>query len=228
MKLLAIDTSTVACSVALQVQEFVLQRHEEQEREHTRLLVPMIEDVLAEGECTLASLDALVLGIGPGSFIGLRIAASLVQGMAHGAGLRVAAVSSLLAVAEEVFESHETEQVYVAQDAHMDQVYLGCFAFGDGVELLSAERLQSQDRLPELDDGDSAVRIAAGAGWSRYPALWSVNADGFESRADVHFPSARYLLPAARRLVETDGLLDAAAVEPTYLREQVATPPRHP
>ncbi len=228
MKLLAVDTSTVACSVALQVEDIVLQRHEEQEREHTRLLVPMIEEVLAEGACTLSSLDALVLGVGPGSFIGLRISASLVQGMAHGAGLRVAPVSSMLAVAEEVFATQDADHVFVAQDAHMDQVYLGQYAFGDGVVPLQAERLQAKTRLAELDDGGREGRVAAGAGWQRYPELWSKNSDGFESLADICFPSARFLLPSARRMVTDRRLLDPAEIEPAYLRQDVATPPRHP
>ena len=226
MKLLAVDTSTVACSVALQLDDIVIDRHEEQEREHTRLVVPMIEDVLREGQCTLASLDALVLGIGPGSFIGLRIATSLVQGMAFGAGLRVAPVSSMLAVAEEVFTRYEADRVFVAQDAHMNEVYLGQFACEQTVVPVGDERLQAQSRLPELEAAADLQCFAAGAGWERYPEFWSANEAGFAGLADVRYPSARFLLPAAQRLRDADELRDPADIEPAYLRHEVAMPPR--
>ena len=86
MKLLAIDTSSLACSVALQAGEQIIERHEEQAREHTRLLMPLSGDVLAEAGMSVEQLDAIVLGNGPGSFIGMRIAASVAQGLAHGGG----------------------------------------------------------------------------------------------------------------------------------------------
>ena len=84
-KLLAIDTSSVACTVAASNGDAVVERHVEQPREHTRLLMPMIREVLNESEIALTDLDAIVLGNGPGSFIGMRIAASVSQGLAHGA-----------------------------------------------------------------------------------------------------------------------------------------------
>ena len=68
MNLLAIDTSSVACSVALQHGGDVAERHEEQAREHTRLLVPMIQELLQQASVELTDLDAIVLGNGPGSF----------------------------------------------------------------------------------------------------------------------------------------------------------------
>ncbi len=73
MRLLALDTSSIACSVAVQTDKTIVERYEEQPREHTRLLVPMIETSLDEAGITLADLDAIVLGNGPGSFIGMRI-----------------------------------------------------------------------------------------------------------------------------------------------------------
>ena len=113
MKLLAIDTSSLACSVALQHDGDLIERHEEQEREHTRLLVAMIRAVLDEAKMATSDLDAIVLGNGPGSFIGMRIAASVAQGLAHGAGVRIVPVSSLAAVAVEVFQQGDAAEVVV-------------------------------------------------------------------------------------------------------------------
>ena len=109
MKLLALDTSSIACSVALGYGDQVWARHEEQPREHTRLLVPMIHGVLEEAGVQLQDLDAIVLGNGPGSFIGMRIAASVAQGLAHGSGLGIVPVSSLACVAAAVFEESDAE-----------------------------------------------------------------------------------------------------------------------
>ena len=122
MNLLALDTSSLACSVALSMGNDLLERHEEQEREHTRLLVPMIRSLIDEAEIEMSDLDAIVLGNGPGSFIGMRIAASVAQGLAHGAGLGIVPVSSLAAVAAEVFANGDEEFVAVTQDAHMSEV----------------------------------------------------------------------------------------------------------
>ena len=103
MKLLAIDTSSHACSVALRIGDAVTEDHTVEPREHTRILVPMISALLEEGGIAAADLDAIVLGNGPGSFIGMRIGASVAQGLCHGAGIKLIPVSSLAAVAAEVF-----------------------------------------------------------------------------------------------------------------------------
>jgi len=95
MKLLALDTSSNACSVSLQLGEDVIENHVVGAREHTRILMPMIRGVLEDGAVSLAELDAIVLGNGPGSFIGMRIGASVAQGLAHGAGINIVPVSSL-------------------------------------------------------------------------------------------------------------------------------------
>ena len=141
-------------------------RHEEQDREHTRLLTPMIRDLLADAGLSVQQLDAIVLGNGPGSFIGMRIAASVAQGLAHGAGIGIAPVSSLAAVAAEVFAASGADEVVVAQDAHMNEVYLGAFRRGaDNLpEAIFPERLQSQTLIEGLDES-SASRSCGSRFW---------------------------------------------------------------
>ena len=227
MRLLALDTSSLACSVALQLDDRLICRHEEQAREHTRLLVPMINEVLGEGGISAVDLDAVVLGNGPGSFIGMRIATSVAQGLAHGAGIRVVPVSSMLAVAAQVIETEGARAVAVCQDAHMDEVYLGLYAAGSGgvPELVGAERLHDQSPISELELEPGRF-AAAGFGWQRYPKLLETNRTLLATVSEVSHPSARYLLDAGRVLAESGAAIDPQDVVPAYLRHTVARPAR--
>ena len=227
MKLLALDTSSLACSVALQVDEQVMGRHEEQDRQHTRILVPMISSLLADAGITLRELDAIVLGNGPGSFIGMRIAASVAQGLAFGSDLKIVPASSMAAIAAQVFAEQAVIEVVVAQDAHMQEVYLGIYGpDDDGLPVESvAERLHDQSAIPDLGKENSGQRVAAGHGWQRYPALLEANRSYFADISDIHYPTARYLLPMGAALLRRGAAVEPAAIIPAYLRQKVAEQP---
>lgn len=238
MKLLALDTSSTACSVALSMTaneacdsdtaaSGLIERHEEQPREHTRILLPMIREVLAEANVEPGALDALVLGNGPGSFIGMRIAASVAQGLARASGLAIVPVSSLAAVAAEAFAAAPAEEVIVAQDAHMDEIYLGIFGRDEaGLPVaLSPERLCPQGPVAELHAAAGGRRVAAGFGWRRYPALREANAGRIDEFLAISHPRARFLLGPAAAAVRRGELVRPRDVEPAYLRQQVARKP---
>ncbi len=227
MKLLAIDTSSLACSVALQVDTDIFERHEEQAREHTRLLMPMVRAVLDEAAVLTEQLDAIVLGNGPGSFIGMRIAASVAQGIAHGAGIPIVPVSSLAAVAAQAFDETVASEIVVAQDAHMNEVYLGAFGHGaEGVPLpLFAERLQSQTQIDDLEPATASTRASAGCGWERYPALAAANDTLIGVHSSVKYPRARFLLPIGRAALANGEEIRPQDLVPAYLRSKVAAVP---
>ena len=225
MKLLALDTSSVACSVALQIGDDVVERHEEQPREHTRLLMPMIESLLADAGASLPDLDAIVLGNGPGSFIGMRIAASVAQGLAFGASLQIVPVSSMAAVAARVFVEHDAGEVIVAQDAHMQEVYLGIYRRGDAdlPEEAIPECLHDLTKIVELEPGSKAV--AAGYGWQRYPELLVANRDRVTVASDELHPHASDLLRFAPTMIENGDSVAPQDIVPAYLRQKVAEKP---
>ena len=227
MKLLAVDTSSLACSVALSVDGKVTERHAEQAKEHTRLLVPMMRELLHEAGLSGGDLDAIVLGNGPGSFIGMRIAASVAQGLAYGSATPIAPVSSLAAVAAEVFDATDATEVVVAQDAHMNEVYLGAFE-RDHYGLPAAifdERLHTQTPIEELDEAGADRRIAAGFGWQRYPVLLAANEDRVGNTSDVLHPRARFLLPLGKVVLDSGGAVAPQDIAPAYLRSKVAAKP---
>jgi tRNA threonylcarbamoyladenosine biosynthesis protein TsaB len=221
VKLLALDTSSNACSVAVSVNGDISERHVVEPKQHTQILLPMVDEVLQDAKLKLQDLDAIVLGNGPGSFIGMRIAASVAQGLAFGAGLKIVPVSSLAAVAAEVMTTENATAVAVAQDARMNEVYLGLYrvdATGHAA-LVEPEYLQpaGQVRWPE---GSSWV--AAGEGWSRYPELLELNRSRITSESVVRLPRARYLL-ALRSQFDA---IEPHLLVPAYIRMKVAEPPK--
>jgi tRNA threonylcarbamoyladenosine biosynthesis protein TsaB len=226
VNLLALDTSSLACTVGLQFEGQMFTRYEEKPREHTQLLMPMIRSVLDEAKIDLQELDAIVLGNGPGSFIGMRIGASVAQGLAYGAGLKIVPVSSMAVVAAEV-AAREAVRVVVAQDAHMQEVYLGIYDAGpEAAAWLIEERLQPCDKIAELDDGQAYV--AAGFGWQRFPELLEANRDNLARVSEVLYPNARYLLKLGAVACQQGESLAPEDVVPAYLRQKVAEKPKTP
>lgn len=227
MRLLALDTSSLACSVALLADGELAERHAEQAKEHTRLLVPMIRELLHEAGIQGEELDAIILGNGPGSFIGMRIAASVAQGLAYGSATPIAPVSSLAAVAAEVFATTDSAEAVVAQDAHMNEVYLGAFRRGEeGLPVaIFDECLHTQTPIDELDKAGAGERIAAGFGWQRYPALLAANEDRIGNTSEILYPRARYLVPLGCEVLDRGDALSPQEITPAYLRSKVAEKP---
>ena len=223
MKLLAIDTSSLACAAGVLADGVRHVRHAEREREHTRLLVPMIREVLAAAALEPRELDAVVLGNGPGSFIGLRIAAAVAEGIAHAAGLPVVPVSSLAAVAMRAGNRGDT--VAVAQDAHMGEVYLGLYRIDDDgfPQPLIDERLQAAAPIDGLA-GRAGPIVTAGAGWQRYPGLAAANRARPLRPSAVLYPHADELLALGARAWDRGAGIAPEDVDPAYLRHEVASP----
>jgi tRNA threonylcarbamoyladenosine biosynthesis protein TsaB len=168
----------------------------------------------------VSDLDAIVLGNGPGSFIGMRIGAAVAQGLCYGANLPIIPVSSLAAVAAEVFTDHDGERVVVVQDARMHEVY--CCTYHRGKDGLPAaemdERILPVGPLP-LREGSY---LGAGAAWKRYPELAAANAGSVTDIVPVDCPRARVLLSLAAAAGKP---IPAETLVPAYLRSKVADEP---
>jgi tRNA threonylcarbamoyladenosine biosynthesis protein TsaB len=220
MKVLAIDTSTELCSVALLAGDRMELRSEITERSHAELVLPMVDELLAACGVTLADLDGIAYGRGPGAFTGLRIAAGVTQGLAFGAGKPVAPVSSLAAVAEQA-ELRPGERVLVCNDARMGEVYWGIYERSpSGLVVVGPEAVSPPDRVP-LDTG---ARQAAGNALARHPALAErLLGAGFKLCKEI-WPRADSVARLGSRILATGGGLPPHQALPVYVRDDVARP----
>jgi tRNA threonylcarbamoyladenosine biosynthesis protein TsaB len=166
VNILAIETSSEACSCALKLGDTSLsQRYQLAARQHTTLLLPMVESLLNEAGLALSAIDCFAFGRGPGSFTGVRIAASAIQGLALSVDRPVVAVSSLAVLAAAAGQAGES--VLAAFDARMDEVYFAAYQLdAAGIPVaVQDEQLASPDSVHLPANGGW---IAAGAGWSAY------------------------------------------------------------
>jgi len=216
LRLLGFDTSTDACIAGLVWDDQVSAERVVEPRAHTQLLMPMLTRLLEARGASFGDLDCLILGNGPGSFIGMRIAASVAQGIAFGAGLGLVPVSSLSVLAAEVFADSDCERCVVAQDARMSEVYLARYR-RDSAGLPEAESETVLWPVGEPLDLDAGTGIA-GEGFLRHPSLL-----GARRAPAVTLPDARYLLSVGARDFLAGRAVPPALLEPEYVRQTVAT-----
>lgn len=220
MKILAIDTATEACSVALQTDNSVVKRFEICPQKQSQRLLPMLDEVMKDASMTLSDLDLLAFGRGPGSFTGVRIATGMIQGLALGTGLRVAGVSTLAAMAQQAVDNKGAKMIACATDARMGEVYFAVYEHIDG-QLI--ERVSEQVCAPDV----AAKQVAAlgenieavGTGWNAYPQLGALILHN--TAVTIEYPDASAMLPLAEQLARQGHVDTAASITPVYLRDTV-------
>ena len=219
MNILAIETSSDACSAALSLGNEVVEVFRVAPRAHTQLILPMMEEVLAQADVSLQQLDALAFGRGPGAFTGVRVATSVIQGVALGVDLPVIPVSSLAALAHYGFRLEGYEQSIVAVDARLGEVYTACYAIDDGyAELIGQEHVLKPEALPQVAPGQW---LAIGNAWSVYAQALTQQVDDVvltKTLSDV-YPHAHDVACLARfgQQVAAEHAL------PVYLRDKVTS-----
>ena len=228
MRLLALDTSTESCSAALMLSTSEVHvRSVITERGHAELILPMIDELLREAGVRLAHLDGLAFGRGPGAFTGLRVAAGVAQGLALGADLPVAPVSSLAAVAAQVTVDAPAAGILVCNDARMGEIYWAtyrCGAAGHAPLEISAERVSTPDRVLPMDE----VVHVAGNGLGRHPQLRArLLAAGLQFH-DGLYPRADAIARLGALMLAAGLGVSAEQALPTYVRDDVARPSSGP
>lgn len=218
-KILAIDTSTSACSVALALGDDIYEQYRLEPQSHTQCLLPMIDDVLTTHQISLSNLDAIALTTGPGSFTGLRIGLGIVQGLAFGADIGVIGESSLQTLsvsARRLLGLSQGGVIFPCLDARMQEVYWGCYSGGELSDVIVTDTVTAADQLLEACT-KHAFGVGVGDGWrgietDRYPQ-WHVVSD--------FYPHAYDTAVLAQASLRAGRLQDPAKIQPVYIRNEV-------
>ena len=219
--LLALDTATEACSVALLHEGQILSHYEVIPRLHAQRLLPMIKQLLADAAVPMSALDGIAFGRGPGAFTGVRIAVGVVQGLSFALDRPVLPISNLAVLAQRSLREYGATQVAAAIDARMDEVYWGCYCAEQGeMRLQGSEAVlpPEQAMLPRAASGDW---FAAGTGWGAYAERIPLTVSASDA---TMLPHAEDLLALARFAWARGEAVSADQAQPVYLRDQVATP----
>ncbi len=218
MNLLALDTSSVACSVALSSNTEVYVQHSELDRTHAATVLEKIDVVLKQAGLGLSDLTAIAYGAGPGSFTGVRIGISVAQGLGLANSVPLISISSLQVVAQGALRKTDAASVCVAQDARMNEIYTARFErHGKIARLMGSEALLS----PEAVMADATDGLAGDA-WERVQILQDLAA---ERQALNKWPNAKDMLPLAAKALAEGRVLPADKAGLDYLRNSVTQPP---
>jgi tRNA threonylcarbamoyladenosine biosynthesis protein TsaB len=221
MKLLAIDTSTDACSAALAIAGEIRERFELAPRRHAELILPMIDQLLSEAGLRVHDLNGLAFGRGPGAFTGLRVAAGVIQGLALGTGLPVAPVSTLAALAQQAYHITRHPNILAALDARMGEVYWGVFQVNEQglVQHLQSECVCSPEKASVPDEGDW---VGVGPGWAAYAEVLKGRLAGrLNAIEPAYYPRAREVVILGQDVFNRGEAVTAEAAVPVYLRDEV-------
>jgi tRNA threonylcarbamoyladenosine biosynthesis protein TsaB len=229
LKILALDTATENCSAALWVDGSLMQREVEVPRGHAELILTMIDELLAQSATPLAGLDAIAFGRGPGSFTGVRLAASVTQGLAFGANLPVVSISDLQAVAQRALGASlhaAAHHILVCNDARMHEVYWACFERGaEGLMTpVGIERVSKPADVHLPPEWAGTLVSAAGRAFGAYTEL---KERLFETLTDINMsllPGAGEIAALAVAEVRSGRVLPPEEAVPVYLRDDVARP----
>ena len=217
---LAVETATDVCTVAAVNAAEVHIVELPDPRASVRDIYHSINRVVSEAGLTLAELDCIAFGVGPGSFTGIRVAASVAQSLAFGFNLPVCRVSSLAVLAAGARQRHDVVCVAACLDARKAQAYLGIYQFAEDGTILSVLADQLVDPLAYRLDPDRPA-FAAGPGWASYPTFAGLQGPAITGSDFTAKPSAGDLLALAQSQFRRGETVDAQSALPNYLRDRV-------
>ena len=222
MTIIALDTCTECCSAALLYQGEVFECVEMTQRGHSDLILGMLDNVLQQAGITMAEIDVLAFGQGPGSFTGVRVGVAVAQGIAFARELPVVGVSSLAAVAQSAADSLNVDHLAVAMDARMGEIYCAHYQrqANGVVELIDKAQVCPPEQFkPEQDQQGTGV----GTGWREYKDVLSTQfAQQLATINADYYPQAKSIIKLAQVEIAAGNILTADQAMPVYLRNNVA------
>ncbi len=227
-KILAIETTTEACSAALLNQGAVQERYQLAARQHTHLILPMLESLLTEAMLKLRHLDAIAFCPGPGSFTGCRIGASVVQAIAFAADLPVIQVSSLQCLAQGAYQAFQAERVLVAMDARMNEIYWGSYQLAEN-GIMSELDVVQLSKPSQLSSTQLANFIGVGSGWDKYYDILALQfqENQLQQYYPRRYPRATDVIELAKQAYQRGQTVSVEQALPVYLREQITQKPEN-
>lgn len=220
MKILAFETTTSACSVALSYQGEIKESFKLAPQRHAELILPTIDQLLREAGIKLNQLDVICIGHGPGSFMGARIAVGVAQGLAFGADLPVIGISTLQILAQTAYQLTQRPEIITAWDARMNAIYWGVYQLNQQGIMIPMQ----EDALNNPDE----LNIPAGTSWLLTGNAWQTYRQSLEKviscldeKTDI-YPRAAAMIPLAEVFYQEGKSRDPVEIEPVYLRNDIA------
>jgi len=226
IKILALDTATEACSAALYIDGEITQQYTVAPREHSRLILKMIEKLLQDADLKIELLDAIAFGRGPGAFMGIRIATGVVQGLSFAHDIPVIPVSNLMAIAQVAHAQSNESNILCAIDARMGEVYWAALERDDsGLWTTVIEECVAKPE--QLHFPESGRWLGAGTGWGTYEETMKAVANvEIKQVLDNCLPTAAAIVEIAVAEYERGNTVSSAQAQPVYLRNDVAKKPK--
>jgi len=224
MNILAFDTSTSACSVALSYDDQIINEHIIQPRGHADLILSMIESLLGKAGITLNDVSIISFGQGPGSFTGLRIAAGVCQGISYSQNIPVIALSSLRILAQGAYRETQHKNIAILQDARMSEIYWGCYSLDNNYDSNHIMQLIGMESVskPEMIQLDSTKNwYCVGEALLSYKTKLNLS-DNIINK-EFYYPNAIDMIALAKYELDKNNSIKAKEVNPVYIRNQVAS-----
>lgn len=220
MNILAIDTTTTSCSAALHTGSDLIAKCKIIERSHTKLILPMIDEVLSDGGLTLSQITCIAFTAGPGSFTGIRIGFGVVQGLAFGADIPVLPVSSLETLAYTAIRKLQIKNnihIVPMLDARMSEIYWAQFSYDSGILIRTNPDCVSAPETLKNEIKNRGIMIGDGLNYSeRISNEFTTDATHINL-----FPEAQDIFNIAQPLIKKNVAIDIRNANPIYLRNQI-------
>ena len=209
--ILAIETSSDACSLALSKGKEIVSFHELMPQQHTEKLLGLLQQLMDDLKATYQDLDVIAAGCGPGSFTGTRLACSVAQGLAYSLGISTIPVSSLQVIAQGINREFHSSEVNVLVNAHMGQVYLGNFIFTEEELKSVSEKVLKVEEFSDLDLSPTSVFVGDGC------ELITKQLEELGATIYTRYPNAQDLLSEAQKKFSEGATVDPKDLVPVYL-----------
>lgn len=220
MRILALDTSTEACSVAIIDQTQPYESFIMADQKHSDLLLTMLDTLLKERQLNLADFDAIAFGRGPGSFTGLRIAAGVAQGLAFGQNLPLIPISTLQSLSLHAPKSFSGAVITVL-DARMHELYWAAYCLEDEkITPFHPENVSKAEALQNFIAKLTMPWLGIGPGWPAYQK--ALGLDALADNVQIEWPHAAHIAQLAQKALAAGTICESELALPVYLRDNVA------